>query len=151
MSETTAFLRLLGADIEEADEVRSREVAVRVLAPLQAHAVLGRREGDAGERVAVDDDVDSAVQRGLQLLHLLPAVGGEEQVDGVVVQFFVSLNIIERGRLFRENQLNLPSHHHLEIIVDDSADECRSVWEAHCVADLPIAALVCAVPVQVVD
>ena len=122
MSETTAFLRLLGADIEEADEVRSREVAVRVLAPLQAHAVLGRREGDAGERVAVDDDVDSAVQRGLQLLHLLPAVGGEEQVDGVVVQFFVSLNIIERGRLFRENQLNLPSLHHLEIIVDDSAD-----------------------------
>ena len=122
MSETTAFLRLLGADIEEADEVRSREVAVRVLAPLQAHAVLGRREGDAGERVAVDDDVDSAVQRGLQLLHLLPAVGGEEQVDGVVVQFFVSLNIIERGRLFRENQLNLPSHHHLETIVDDSAD-----------------------------
>ena len=85
MSETTAFLRLLGADIEEADEVRSREVAVRVLAPLQAHAVLGRREGDAGKRVAVDDDVDSAVQRGLQLLHLLPAVGGEEQVDGVVV------------------------------------------------------------------
>ena len=94
LAETSAFLRLFWADVKKADEIGSREIAIGVLAPFQVHPVLGRGESDTRECVAVDHDVDSAGQRGLKLVHLLPAVGGKKQVDAMVVLVFVALGRI---------------------------------------------------------
>ena len=50
---------------------------------------LGSRVSNAGEGVSVADEGDAAGQVLEDLLLHLPAVGGEEQVDGLVTEFEV--------------------------------------------------------------
>ena len=87
VAEARPRLRLLRRDLEEDDDVRRREARVRRLAPIQiVDALLGGREGDARERVAVADHIHAALQQILDGPRRLPAVRREHEVHGAVVE-----------------------------------------------------------------
>eukprot|EP00635_Sarcinochrysidales_sp_CCMP3193_P015454 CAMPEP_0118908656 /NCGR_PEP_ID=MMETSP1166-20130328/11575_1 /TAXON_ID=1104430 /ORGANISM="Chrysoreinhardia sp, Strain CCMP3193" /LENGTH=128 /DNA_ID=CAMNT_0006848053 /DNA_START=11 /DNA_END=397 /DNA_ORIENTATION=- len=64
---------VVGED-EVDDDVRGDEALVRGLAPVDVHGVLRRGEGNAGEGVAVADDVDAGQELGPEVGLRFPAV-----------------------------------------------------------------------------